>query len=118
MGDTPLRQSDAVDFLIMPLEVGFSVAPASAAAGSPGVTIVVHGSGFHHNGHHDVSEVLLSVNGTGTFLATTFIDSSNLTAVIPAALLTKPVVAMVSVWTGDPMADSWSSGAALFTVTP
>jgi hypothetical protein len=120
MREIPLRKSAPFSFVIMPRAASFSVAPASVAAGSPDVTITVQGSGFHHNGGHDVSEVVLSVNGTDTWPATTFVDSSDLTAVIPAALLTKPVVAVVSVWTGDPMADSEESrsGAATFTVTP
>jgi hypothetical protein len=120
MGDLPLRKSAPLTFVVLPLSVPFSVSPGSAPAGSSDLTITVQGSGFHHNGRHDVSEVVLSVDGTDTWLATTFIDSSDLTAVIPAALLTKPVVAVVSVWTGDPMGDlpGSRSGAADFTVTP
>jgi hypothetical protein len=123
MGDIPLRKSAPFSFVILASTLPFSVAPASAAAGSPDVTITVQGSDFHHNGRHDVSEVVLSVNGTDMWLATTFVDGSELTAVIPAALLTKPVVAVVSVWTGDPMAAAGEapesrSGAATFTVTP
>ena len=120
MGEIPLRKSAPFSFVIMPRSAPFSVAPASVAAGSPDVTITVQGWGFHHNGGHYVSEVVLSVNGTDTWLATTFVDSWHLTAVIPAALLTTPVVAVVSVWTGDPMGDAPGSrsGAATFTVTP
>ncbi len=124
MGDLPLRKSAPLTFVVLPLSVPFSVSPASAPAGSADVTLTVQGSGFHHNGRHDVSEVVLSVNGTDIWLApTTFVSSAELIAVIPAALLTKPVVAVVSVWTGDPMAAAGEapesrSGAADFTVTP
>lgn len=124
MGDLPLRKSAPLTFVVLPLSVPFSVSPASAPAGSSDVTITVQGSGFHHNGRHDVSEVVLSVDGTDIWLVpTTFVSSAELIAVIPAALLTKPVVAVVSVWTGDPMAAAGEapesrSGAANFTVTP
>jgi len=45
------------------------------------------------------------VNGTNTSLATTFVSSTQLTAVIPAALLSNPATAQVFVQTGDPMGD-------------
>lgn len=121
--DNPPTDSNPIEFAILARTPGFSVDPASAQAGGADVTITVQGTGFHHNGWHDVSEVVVSINGASSWLPTSFVDSSTLTAVVPAALLTKPVVAVVSVWTGDPMAasgegpESWQ-GAADFSVTP
>jgi hypothetical protein len=40
-----------------------------------------------------------------TVLATTFVSSTPLTAVIPTTLMTTPVAAQVFVLTGDPMGD-------------
>jgi hypothetical protein len=119
MGDFPLRRSGPATFVVLPLSVPFSVSPTSAAAGSSDVTITVQGSGFH-GGHHDKSLVLLSANGTDHYLATNFVNTVELTAVIPAALLSRPVAYVVSVATGDPMGDLPLStqGAATLTVTP
>jgi hypothetical protein len=49
--------------------------------------------------------VAWSADGTGTLLATTFISSKQLTAIVPAALLQNVGMAEVSVETGDPMGD-------------
>ncbi len=121
--DKPPTDSNPIEFAILARTPGFSVDPASAQAGSADVTITVQGSGFRHDWPHDVSAVVPSINGADAWLPTTFVDSSTLTAVIPAALLTKPVVAVVSVWTGDPMAAPGEApearqGAADFSVTP
>jgi trimeric autotransporter adhesin len=116
---TPPPESNRVVFYVVPWDPSFSVAPAAAAAGSGDVTITVQGTGFH-NRRHDWSNVVLSVNGSDNWLATTFISSSQLTAIIPAALLTNAAVGLVYVWTGDPMGDLGGSkeGAANFTVAP
>jgi len=100
----------------MAREPGFAVAPASAPAGSGDVTITVLASSFHSHRRHDLSEVVLPINGENHTFSTTFVDSWHLTAVIPEALLTKPVVGVVSVFTGDPMDEMTQSGAADFTV--
>ena len=50
-------------------------------------------------------------------LATTFVSATQLTAVVPRALLSAPVIAEVFVETGDPMGDNASTaGPASFTV--
>jgi hypothetical protein len=116
----PPPESNPGVFHVIPWDPSFSVAPASAAAGSGDVTITVQGTGFRNNGRRDFSIVVLSVNGTDNWLATTFISSSRLTAIIPAALLRNAVVGLLYVWTGDPRGD-WGGireGAAKFTVVP
>lgn len=119
MGDLPLRKSAPLTFVVLPPSVPFSVSPASAPAGSADVTLTVQGSGFR-DGHFDRSRVVLTLGGTDHYLATTFVNSSELTAVIPAALLIGPAIGVVSVATGDLMGDIplSRSGAADFTVTP
>jgi hypothetical protein len=118
--DVPPPRSRSLTFTVLPRSLDFSITPASATAASADVTITVHGSGFRDNGQHDRSWAVWSVNGTDTWLSATVVDSKTLTAAVPAALLATPVVAVVSVWTGDPRGDapSQASGAADFTVTP
>ena len=94
-----------------------SITPTTVTAGSPDVTLIVTGSAFTHS-VHDLSRVCWSVGGNTEFLATTFVSSSELTATIPAALLSTPVVASVFVETGDPKADiRWKSNSVDFKVT-
>ena len=81
---------------------GISISPVSVLAGSPDLELTVTGRGFADQ-HHNKSTVVWSVNGSDTFLATTFVSSTEVTAVIPATLLAHPVVAKVLVETGDPM---------------
>ena len=57
----------------------------STVAGSPDLTLTVMGSNFP-DGHHNKSFVVWFVNDSGIYLSTTFIDSTQLTAVIPAKL--------------------------------
>jgi hypothetical protein len=75
-----------------------SLSPASEPAGGTDLTLTIAGSGFDikHPGPHGTSTgVFWSVNGS--FLVTQVLSDTQLTAVIPASLLTKPVVAQVSV---------------------
>ena len=78
-----------------------SISPMMALAGSPDLMLTVTGSNFVDDTHNK-SEVVWLVNGGYTALTTTFVSSSQLTAVIPAALLASPATAKVSVETGDP----------------
>jgi hypothetical protein len=68
-----------------------SLSPASAADGSPGFTLAVNGSGFSSNA---------VVQWNGTALTTTPVSASQLTAAVPASLLTAPDVASVTVLSG------------------
>jgi hypothetical protein len=95
-----------------------SIAPRSVAVGSPDLTVTVIGSHFAGDRHY-YSQAVWSVNGSNTLLATTFVSSSQLSAVIPAALLNSFVTAQVFVQTGDPMGDIelLKSNAVSFSVT-
>jgi hypothetical protein len=95
-----------------------SISPSSAAAGSPDVVLTITGSNFL-GARHNFSQAVWSSNGSQTELATTFVSSTQLTAVVPANLLISPVSAQVFVRTGDPMGDLplRRSDPAGFTVT-
>ncbi len=83
-----------------------SISPDTAAAGSPEITLVVNGSGF----------VPASVvRFAGLDLATTYITSSQLSALIPSALLTSG--ASVSITVVNPAPGGGTSNAATFTIT-
>jgi len=118
-GSLPFAKSNSVPFeVVIPRFKITSISPATAVAGSPDLTVAITGSSFH-SGPHDVSKAFWSVNGITTLLATTFVDSTHLSAVIPATLLSTPVTAQVFVETGD-FASSLpipESNSLLFTVT-
>ena len=122
MASFPPSKSNSVDFSVTATSSEFSItsiSPMSIIAGSPDLTLTVMGSGFGNQGPHNHSVVVWSANGKDTLLATTFISSTQLTAVIPAALLANPVTAKVSVVTGD-LAGSFplpQSNSINFTVT-
>ena len=95
-----------------------SILPTSVAAGSPDLPVTITGSNFA-NAPHNLSWAVWSEGSGNTKLATTFVSSTQLTAVIPAALLSIPVMAQVFVDTGDPMGDvaPAQSKAVSFSVT-
>jgi hypothetical protein len=109
-----------------------SISPASVAAGSPDLTVTLTGSGFTgltgstRSGPGGVgsSQVVWLANKSTTGLATTFVDSTRLTAVVPAALLRETVNAQVYVLIPKRMGDGMKvvtvaqSNAVPFTVTP
>ena len=105
-----------------------SISPSTVAAGSPDVTITINGSNFGHYGHFISSTAFWTTNGnlhdTGTWLQTTIISSSQLTAVIPANLLQSPTSVKIVVMNGDVMGMSDGffgyprSNSVTFTVTP
>jgi hypothetical protein len=76
------------------------ISPASASPGSPDLVVTITGSNFKNQAHF-VSKAIWSVNGADTLLSTTFVSSTQLTAVVPAVLLTIPVIAQVLLETGD-----------------
>jgi len=94
-----------------------SISPTSAVAGSPDLTLTVKGSNFLGE-THNFSQAVWSANSSNTLLATTFVSSTQLTAVVPAALLRNPGTAQVFVQTGDPMGDLplGKSNSASFSV--
>jgi hypothetical protein len=81
-----------------------SIAPTSAATGSPDLTLTITGSNFTGT-THNIRRAVWSANGANTRLATTFVSSTQLTAVIPAVLLSSAVIAQVFIEYGDPMGD-------------
>lgn len=97
-----------------------SIAPTSAPAGSPDLMLIVTGTHFSFVNKFNRSRVTWSLNGTDHDLATTFNNSSQLTATIPADLLSGPVTAQVLVVTGDIMGDVplVRSNSLDFIVTP
>ena len=122
MGSGPFSKTASVEFGVTAVPIpSFSISsilPSSVVAGSPDLTLTVIGSTFD-NSNHNKSFVMWSANGSVNLLATTFDSGTQLTAVIPAALLTSPLTAQISVETGDPMGSLpfATSNSITFTVT-
>jgi len=98
-----------------------SVSPTSAVEGSPDLTLIVNATqqfSFTSAGHK-FNRVVWTANGTDTALATTFLGSSQLTAVVPAPLLANPLQAKVRVEFWDLMGDApdATSSSVTFNVT-
>ncbi len=83
-----------------------SISPDAAAAGSPAFTLIVNGSGFVTNS---------AVRFAGVDLQTTFVTSSQLSAVVPASSLAG--VATVPVTVFNPAPGGGTSNAATFSIT-
>ena len=105
-----------------------SISPVDASAGSPDITLTIAGSNFDHQFlHTSVAFWTTDPNNLhdhGTMLGTTFVASTQLTVVIPAALLQNPASGQIVVLTGDSMGMSDGffgypkSNSVVFTVTP
>jgi uncharacterized repeat protein (TIGR01451 family) len=80
--------------------------PSSAVAGRPDLTLTVNGSGF-------VTDA--TVEWDGSTLATSFVNSSQLTAVVPAAALATPGLATITVVNPEP--GGGDSNDVPFTIT-
>src|SRR5262249_7492614 len=80
-----------------------SISPTSATVGSPDLTLTILGSNnfTFFNGHWH-STVLWSQAGVDTALLTSFVGSSQLTAIVPAALL-------ASAGTGNVRVETWDN---------
>ena len=79
--DSQNRTSNQLPLAVLtPLTIT-SLSPASANAGAAQFILTVNGTGF------DTSTVIFWNNGGTTALATTFVSSTQLTAVVPASLL-------------------------------
>ncbi|HEY2861953.1 MAG TPA: IPT/TIG domain-containing protein, partial [Terracidiphilus sp.] len=89
-----------------PSPVASSISPTSAAAGGAQFTLTVTGSKF-------VSCSVIEWNGAG--LTTTFVNSTKLTAVVPASDLQNPGTASVTVFSPTPSGGT-SSPAVPFTI--
>jgi len=130
-GDAPMATSNSVPFQVTSTPATpsiSSISPSTVAADSADVTITINGSNFGHYGHFIWSTAFWTTDGnlhdTGTWLQTTIISSSQLTAVIPAKLLQGPNSVQIVVMNGDVMGMSDGyfgyprSNSVTFTVTP
>ncbi len=94
-------------FTIQPaVPVLSALSPASAIVGSSDLTLTANGSGF-------VATSVVQWNGTA--LTTTFKSATQVTAAVPAANLTSPIAASVTVTTPAP--GGGTSGPQIFRVT-
>jgi hypothetical protein len=121
--DHPLVQTNDRLFTIAPRPVGLvtitAIDPDNARAGSSALTVTITGRNFPHNRLSASLAVWVSKVDT-TVLATTFVDSTRLTAVVPADLLTQPDTARLLIQVREPMEGTlrtWSN-TATFTVVP
>jgi hypothetical protein len=131
MGDLPPRKSGSAGFSVTTAAVGpamiTSISPPRAPAGSSDIVVTITGANF------DAQRLHMSIAGWSavpgaphcciTWLDTRFVSTTELTAVIPAALLQEPRAAEVFVETGDPqgISDGVSyprSNSVSFSVTP
>src|SRR5262249_56559427 len=96
-GGGPPKQSPNSGSLGTP-SANLSISPGNATVGSPDLTITISGlNNFtFHNGVWQ-SSVHWSQGGVDTPLLTSFVSSSQLTAIVPAALLASAVTAQVHV---------------------
>jgi hypothetical protein len=111
---------DSTDVTSPPLEpIVSAISPTSAVAGSADLPLTITGHNFAA-GTQDGSQAAWLAGGNTTLLATNFVSSEQLTALIPAALLSRSGTAQVLVQTGDPMGGLplSKSNAIGFTVTP
>lgn len=94
-----------------------ALVPPSARAGSPGLTITITGKDFKNGERYETSVATWVANGSEHYLSTHFVDSSHLTADIPADLLRQPVSATISVNnTCGPCDSETNRGSATFVV--
>lgn len=133
-GDAPFATSSSVAFEVTSSAVSVptpsisSISPATALAGSADVTITINGADFGHYGHFVRSTAFWTTNGnlhdTGVWLQTTIVNDSQLTAVMPAKLLTGAASVQIIVMNGDVMGMSDGyfgyprSNSVPFTVSP
>jgi len=78
------------------------ISPSTALVGSPDLTLTIQALNsftFHNGIWH--SDVIWSQGGMDTPLQSTFVSSSQLTAIVPAALLASPVTSNVHVQIWD-----------------
>ena len=98
-----------------------SISPGSAMVGSPDLILTVSGSKdfTFSSAAHKFSKVVWSQGGIDTSLLTTFVSSSQLTAILPAPLLANAVTAKVRVEIWDVQGDApiATSSSVPFQVT-
>jgi hypothetical protein len=98
-----------------------SLSPASAAVGSSDLALIVTATQpfSFTSADHKFNQVVWTANGTDTALETTFVNSSQLTAIVPASLFASPLQAKVRVEVWDIMGDvpDATSSSVTFSVT-
>jgi IPT/TIG domain len=110
---------DSTDVTPPPLTPSVSaISPTSVVAGSADLPLTITGHYFV-GGSQGGSQAAWVANGSTTLLPTNFVSSTRLTALIPAALLSRALSAQVLVQTGDSTGDLpvQKSNALSFTVT-
>ena len=90
-----------------PVPTTTSISPASTTAGSAQFTLTVNGTNFVSTS---------TVNWNGSALATTFVSSTKLTAIVPAANVAAAGTAFVTVV--NPAPGGGTSNAQTFTINP
>jgi hypothetical protein len=104
-----------------PSLANISISPTSAAVGSPDLAVIVTATQQFSfiSADHKFNRLVWTANGTDTALATTFVSSSQLTAVVPAPLLANPLQAKVRVEVWDLIGDvpDATSSSVTFSVT-
>ncbi|HZY62233.1 MAG TPA: IPT/TIG domain-containing protein, partial [Edaphobacter sp.] len=89
---SPVVQSNIVTVSVIAPSTNFTITPNSAPAGSPDTKITVYGNGFFPDS---------VVQWNGSPLATTYVGNSQLTAIIPASLLSGFAQASIEVSTPE-----------------
>lgn len=89
---TPVVQSNTATISVVNPNLSFTISPNYAAAGSPDTKITVSGSGF-------MADSVVMWNDTA--LSTTYVRATQLTAIIPASLLTGFAQANIQVSTPE-----------------
>jgi hypothetical protein len=110
LGGSFAGTSNAVTFTIS-APPPITINPASVQAGSAAFTVVVTGTNFPTN-----SVVIWNGPGGTQSLTTTFVDTSHVTAAIPASLVVTPGTAFMSVQLG-PNSTYPTTNSVSFTIT-
>ncbi len=82
----------AVTLILTPGPRITSLSPSSASAGGPAFTLTVNGTNFVSN---------MAIQWNGTALPTSFISAAQVTAAVPASLITRPGTASITALTSD-----------------
>ena len=99
--------SNQIVFTVNPAPTATSLSPLSRTATAPAFTLTVNGTNFL-NGP--------TVRWNGTILVTTVVNPTQVTATVPASLITSAGSANVTVWSGDGV--SSSPPPLTFTINP
>jgi len=110
---------DSTDVTQPPLTPSVSaISPTSVVAGSGDLPLTITGHYFVADAQQGTRAVWVA-GGNSTLLPTNVVSSTQLTGLIPAALLSNAGTAQVLVQTGDPMSDPPppKSNAVSFTIS-